>query len=408
MKNILSTTSLFLLSIGLTFSQSWQEQTSAPGNGRHHPVTFSLDGKGYMATGSTDFVTGTTDFYEYDPINDSWTTLQNFPGVGRGYSIGDTWNGKAYMGFGFGANNDYLKDLWEYDPSTGNWTELATCPCAERIHPTFVIEDGLLFVGLGNNDLDGNLNDWWEYNIATDTWRELTDLPGPPRHHPYMFSANGDVYTGLGHGNGTGAVVYKDWYRWDITNESWTQLNDLPSEGRVAGTQFSIGDRGFVLSGDGDNHGAMQTGEFWEYNYQSDTWTSLPPHPGVSRWAPGSFTIGNVVYFTSGEIRSGNPNEGLKKDLWSFNIGGATGISSQNLKDEIVLYPNPVNSVLYLKGLSQKDNVKLNIINSTGQSIVEQKYTHSPIDVSSLKPGFYFIKIMKNKVLQEQIKFSKL
>ena len=67
------------------------------------------------------------------------------------------------------------------------------------------------------------------------------------------------------------------WYRWDIDTETWTQMTDFPGEGRVAGTQFSIGDRGFVLSGD------------------SDSWSALPPHPGPSRWAPGSFTIGNVV-----------------------------------------------------------------------------------------------------------------
>lgn len=390
------------------YSQNWEEKASAPGNGRHHPITFAIDGKGYMVTGSTDFVTGTTDFYQYDPANDSWTTLQSFPGVGRGYAIGDTWNDKAYIGFGFGANNSYLQDLWEYDPSTGNWTELTPCPCAERVHPTFVIEDGLLFVGMGNNDIDGNMNDWWEYNIATDTWRQLPDLPGPERHHPYMFSANGSVYTGFGHGNGPGTNVYKDWYRWDIANETWTQMNDLPAEGRVAGTQFSIGDRGFVLSGDGDNHGTMSTGEFWEYNYQNDSWTELPPHPGVSRWAPGSFTIGNVVYFMAGEIRSGNPDAGLKTDLWSFDLDAIANVPDANLSSEWSVYPNPAKNTIQIEGPSVAEHIGIRIIDATGKVVHKTPLNSSSIDISDLKNGLYFLLIERDGEFVQRLKFTRM
>jgi N-acetylneuraminic acid mutarotase len=331
---MIRTITLFIL-LSLTFSflkaQTWEQKASNPGVGRHHPVSFSLNNKGYMVTGSTSTQVATADFYEYDPLLDSWITLPDFPGSARGFSIGDTYNGKAYMGFGVGPISNFLNDLWEYDPMTGNWTELASCPCIPRYHPTFVIENGLLFIGVGSSPV-GNLNDWWEYNIQTDSWRQLTDLPGPTRHHPYMFSVNGDVYTGLGHG----AIIYRDWYKWDISSETWTQMNDLPAQGRVAGTQFSIGDRGFILSGDGDDHGSMPTGEFWEYDFQTDSWTELPPHPGVSRWAPGSFTIGNVVYFGAGEIYHGNPDPGHKNDLWCFDLDMISSLSENNYLDNIV------------------------------------------------------------------------
>jgi len=59
----------------------------------------------------------------------------------------------------------------------------------------------------------------------------------------------------------------------------------------VAGTQFSYNGFGYVLSGDGDNHGSMNTGEFWAYDPVTDTWDELPPHPEGSRWAPASFII---------------------------------------------------------------------------------------------------------------------
>jgi N-acetylneuraminic acid mutarotase len=398
-------TSLFtaLLFLGTLTAQTWEQKSSNPGDGRHHPVTFSLDGKGYMTTGTTNSQGGTDDFYQYDPVTDTWTTLPDFPGADRSFSIGDTWDGKAYIGFGLTPSNFSLDDLWEYDATSGNWTELATCPCAGRLHPTFVIEDGLLFVGMGNNN-SGNLNDWWEYNISTDTWRALADLPGPGRHHPYMFSSNGDVYTGLGHGNG--GVIFDTWYKWDITNEAWVQMNDFPSEGRVAGTQFSIGDRGFVLSGDGDNHSSMTSGEFWEYNHLNDSWRELPPHPGISRWAPGSFAIGDVVYFGAGEIRLGT-DAGLENDMWSFDLDAIVSVATEDQLAEITVYPNPATSSIQLKGVSPEDNAEILITNSTGQSVLKQKYNGGEINIMNLKAGFYFLTLQKNNKSVERIKFIK-
>lgn len=400
----------FILIVGVTFfqpinAQTWEEKQSLPGVGRHHPVTFSLNNKGYSVTGSTSTFTATSDFYEYDPLLDSWNTLPAFSGPARGYSIGDTWNGKAYMGFGLGAFSNYLNDLWEFDPSTGNWTELTPCPCPERIHPSFTIVNGVLYVGLGNNANDGNLNDWWKYDIGSDTWTQLTDLPGPPRHHPFMFTVNGDVYTGLGHGNGPGTNVYKDWYRWNVNTETWTSLSDFPAEGRVAGTQLNIGDRGFVLSGDGDDHGTMPTGEFWEYNYQTDTWFALPPHPGVSRWAPGSFTIGNVVYLMAGEVKTGSPNAGLKNDLWSYSLDAPVNVSEINQQNSISIFPNPSSKEIQFEGVENNSSIK--IISSAGQIVLQQKYSGGSILIDNLDAGIYFILNEKNDGSIQYLKFIK-
>lgn len=397
--------SLSVISFGTLHAQTWLAQESMPGVGRHHPVTFSLNDKGYSATGSTSSAIATSNFYEYDPIADTWTTLPNFTGPARGYSIGDTWDGKAYMGFGLGNSSNYMNDLWVFDPVTGVWNELTSCPCAVRIHPAFAIENGLLFVGLGNNATSGNLNDWWEYNISTDTWRQLTSLPGPPRHHPFMFTVNGDIYTGLGHGNGPGTNIYTDWYRWDIAAESWTQMADFPAEGRVAGTQLSVGDRGFILSGDGDNHSAMPTGEFWEYDYQSDTWEAFPPHPGVSRWAPGSFAIGNVIYFVAGEVYPGNPNPGYKNDVWSFDLETFVSVTENIYVSNLVLYPNPSSSFIQLKGV--EENTEITLFSSAGRLVWKKHYSGNTIDVSPLETGLYFLMIETIDGVQQRIKFTK-
>lgn len=135
---------------------------------------------------------------------------------------------------------------------------------------------------------------------------------------------------GLGHSS---QGILRDWYKLESGTESntptWTKLADfeshlengnrITSEGRVAGTQGKINDceLGFVLSGDGDDHGWMKHGEFHLYDPESDTWMALPPHPGFSRWAPGSFVIGKRVFFTSGVDRK---KRQVFNDLWEMDL----------------------------------------------------------------------------------------
>ncbi|MGE0590391.1 MAG: Kelch repeat-containing protein [Cyclobacteriaceae bacterium] len=276
----------------------WTEVSSLPSEFRtHHSFGFSLMGKGYLVTG--DSGVPRADFYEYNPGADEWNRLSNYPGPARSYGIGDVWEGKAYLGFGADSDGDALNDLWVFDPTTITWTQLTSCPCEPRYHPAMVASKGKLFVGLGNNSRD--YKDWWEYDIASDEWKQNPDLPGDERHHPYQFALGDYVYTGFGHGAG----IYKNWFRYDPATSTWEQMADIPGEGRVAGTQFSFEGKGYVLSGDGQNHGPMETGEFWSYNPATNTWEELPPHPGKSRWAPASFIIDGEVYLINGTIRAG-------------------------------------------------------------------------------------------------------
>lgn len=388
-----------------TKAQTWEQRASHPGDPRHHPATFVIDGLAYLLTGSTE-TNNTKDFYRYDPINDEWSALPDFPGDARSFSYAVAHNGKGYLGFGV-SDTDYLNDLWEYDAETGVWTELTSCPCSKRAHPAFIAQDNKLFVGLGN--FTSNLKDWWEYNIETDTWRQLPDLPGPERHHPYHFAVGGSVYAGLGHG--AGMSIYQDWYRWDLTSETWEVMENLPAEGRVAGTQFNLGDRGFILSGDGDNHSTMATGEFWEYDYTTDSWSALPAHPGVSRWAPGSFVIGDTIYFTSGQVRDGNPDAGLKNDLWSFALEGvASNTTVEQEQIDIKAYPNPANEWISIDGIELGKKTTLQFYDGSGKILKTIDFnglSGEKADISSFRAGFYFVSLLQGDKVLDRIKFIK-
>lgn len=390
----------FLLFCTLLFSnasllaQSWDPIADIP-TGRHHPVTFSLDGKGYAVTGNINQSTVTKTFYEYDPVSDTWTTLTDFPGVARGFSIGLAYDGLGYLGFG-ATSSQYLDDLWSYDPQTDQWTQLASCPCASRTHPAMIAQDGKIYVGLGSNG--ANLDDWWEYTIATDSWTQMVDLPGPPRHHPYQFAAGGGVYAGMGHGNG----IFNDWYKLDTAANAFVAVANFPGEARVAGTQFDHDDYGYVLSGDGDNHSWMPTGELWRYDPFVDTWTQLTPHPGISRWAPGSFVIDNEVFFFGGVNRQTNtyPTAAYKYELSPPSVGIDEGSDT-----DLTVYPNPFDDRIFV-GRGNTGNMRYQVWNMDGKLIQQGAITQGYIDTNTIQNGLFVLEVQSpdgNIVARKQL-----
>lgn len=276
-------------------AQGWTAVAPLPdGFVSNHSYGFALDSVGYLVAGeSTNGFTNS--FYQYHPEDDAWTALDDFPGPARGYTIGEQNNGRAWMGFGL-SNSGYLNDLWVFDPDSMQWTEKASCPCSARTHPAFVAEGDKIFVGLGGGP-NGDMNDWWEYDIPSDTWSQKPDFPGSVRHHPYQFGIDGLIYVGFGH---NGPFIYNDWYVYDPVAETWEERATLPAEGRVAGTQLAHNGMGYALSGDGDDHNSMETGELWQYDPIADAWYAWPPHPGMSRWAPASFVLNDEIYLING------------------------------------------------------------------------------------------------------------
>eukprot|EP00547_Thalassionema_nitzschioides_P007459 CAMPEP_0194202286 /NCGR_PEP_ID=MMETSP0156-20130528/2357_1 /TAXON_ID=33649 /ORGANISM="Thalassionema nitzschioides, Strain L26-B" /LENGTH=434 /DNA_ID=CAMNT_0038927743 /DNA_START=150 /DNA_END=1451 /DNA_ORIENTATION=+ len=336
----------------LTEGMKWIRKKDQPFDGRHHPITFANEKHGYLLTGTTKKERHTKDFYKYDPKKDEWTELKTYTGPRRSYGYGlvlpKDGHGSAYLGFGIGEVNgkvEHLNDWWEYDMANDKFAKLKDFPGPARKHPAMVVTrvgtDYEIHVGLGDNGQE-NFNDWYSYSINNEMWTERKKFDSTERHHPFYFGLGENAYVGLGHTTsnyGDPPKIERDWYHYNQRTKKWTQDADFKSlklnkkndyeivtaEARVAGTQFSIEKNekcfGFVLSGDGDDHKTMDTGEFHSFDHfwkppqdskdktvQFSPWLELPPHPGKSRWAPGSFVLRGTteVYFTSGKNRREN------------------------------------------------------------------------------------------------------
>ena len=315
-------------------SNTWDDKLPThEGPARHHPITFSIGGFGYVMGGNYEYYHSgfNFDMHRFQP-GAGWTKLSvpdPAPEGPRGYSYGVELGGLGYLGFGM-ANGQAKGDWWNYNPASNTFTELKTFPGLERWHPAMVaieVDRGgsegveqVIYVGCGSS-AEGNLKDWWEYSVSSNSWIQRADLPGPARHHPYYWSAMiGDrmfAFVGFGHGDKADGLIFNDTYRYDPLNHQWKKMKNFPGEARVAGTQFSYKSHGYILSGDGDDHSYMDTGEMHEYDASEDTWEKLPPHVGKSRWAPGCFVIGSDVYFTAGYNKA---NKQFPKDLQRYSL----------------------------------------------------------------------------------------
>ncbi len=315
--------SLLVFSVSSQAQNEWMSMASYDANGRHHPITVANDQYGYVIAGQAGFAAlNLDDVYRYDPSSDSWEEMEDFPGGGRGYGYGVCEGDNAYVGFGSNESG-YPTDWWHLNMATGAWTALTAFPGVGRNHPAMVFTGGKVMVGLGSNDT-GNLGDWWVYDTVTDNWSQGAAFTAGDRHHPFYFGIDGLAYVGFGHGNTVNGdlTIYRDFHRYNPVSDSWTPLGDFPGEARVAGTQFAKDGYGYVLSGDGDNHGPLDYGEFWKYDPSIDGWTELPAHPGGARWAPGSFVLGCYVYLTSGLEGA---NDTYHQDLWRYSLSSDCG-----------------------------------------------------------------------------------
>lgn len=309
--NLFSKTSIVLLIVTLfssiLFSQGWESFGTAPFS-TDHTNGFGFEGKAYVIEGRVNNnPTNRNRLWEYDPVTQDWTYLKDFDGPARSIAIGDEWNGKYYYGFGNGPASSKLTDLWVFDPTDLSFTELPSCPCIGRSHPALVAHNDKIFMGSGSGP-NGDLEDWWEYDMITQEWTEKQDIPGPDRHHPFFFAIDDDIYVGGGHET--------NWIRWDMIDETWSAIDDLP-KGRVAGTQLEYKGKGYIVAGDTDVHGVLPIEEtFMCYDPVTGEWEYLPQLPLGSRWAPSSFIINDDLYFFGG-VPHGNENS---SDMWKFSM----------------------------------------------------------------------------------------
>ena len=73
---------------------------------------------------------------------------------------------------------------------------------------------------------------------------------------------------------------------------------------------------------------------------------------------------------------------------------GKAGKETLDKRNDIAIYPNPTNGILYINNPSSK-NMRIQILNSLGQVVMEKLIENSAIvNIEHFNRGIYIIKLM--------------
>lgn len=184
-----------------------------------------------------------------------------------------------------------------------------------------ILDKGYLGTGI---DSSGNLlKDFWAYDPTNDTWTQVADFAGSARIGAVGFSIDSLGYIGLGD---DGTTLRKDVWEYSPQNNSWVQVQNLglyasvTANGRKDASVAVASGKAYIICGyDGSTTYSKQC---WQFDPVADTsWTIRKNFMNASdftligrRWGT-AFSLNSQIYFGTGFDHTQN----YKNDFWKYN-----------------------------------------------------------------------------------------
>lgn len=241
-----------------------------------------------------------------------WTQKASFPGIGRGWPFSFVINNKGYIGCGLNATG-LLNDFWEYDPILNTWTQKVNFGGVPRFGSTGIAIGNKGYAGLGiiNIGVGIQTSDFWEYDPVLNIWTQKINFGGGTRYVATGFSIGTKGYIGFGAGNNS--TVPQDLWEYEPLTNLWSAKANLP-QGRTQAVSFTLGGKGYI-SGGNDSGSVNILFDLWEYDAITDTWAQKANFPGTPRVDAASFSICNSGYIGIGDLIFSN----FINDLWKYD-----------------------------------------------------------------------------------------
>jgi N-acetylneuraminic acid mutarotase len=162
------------------------------------------------------------------------------------------------------------------------------------------------YIGLGhiNSGVDVEYEDFWKYDPSSDTWTQIANYPNGKCYHATSFVIGNLAYVGGGRlENGS---YTKKFYSYDPVTNVWTPIADLLGAARRGAVGFAINGKGYVGTGQTTTGYAA---DFYEYNPLANTWTAKANFPGAGRTSAVGFSIDQFGYLGTGNTNMGSTND---------------------------------------------------------------------------------------------------
>ncbi len=145
---------------------------------------------------------------------------------------------------------------------------------------------------------------------AQGVWNQKADFGGTVRSWAISFSIGNEGYVGTGD---QGGLYQSDFWEWDQATNVWTQKADFGGGTRSEAVGFSIGTKGYFGTGDS---AYVYKNDFWEWDQATNIWTQKADFGGLPRAYAVGFSIGTKGYIGTGY--NNNP-VGYFQDFWEWD-----------------------------------------------------------------------------------------
>ena len=182
------------------------------------------------------------------------------------------------------------------------------------------------------------LKDFWRYSPVTDTWSQVADLPADGRGSAIAFVIDTKAYVGMG--DGGNGVYFNDLWEYNSVTNVWSQKNSLPSNARSQAIGWALNGKGYA--GLGSDGISFYYKDFWQYDPSLDQWTRKKDFPGETRYSRINFAINGKGYFGFGERVIPN----IYNDLWEYDPLNDSWTEKANMTSIGLYYRNHMAGVV--------------------------------------------------------------
>ncbi len=240
-----------------------------------------------------------------------WSVEADFPGKARDDGVCFLIGEKAFCGTGLQVGWEASRDFYAFDQEEGSWQEVSPLPSGEerQYANAFATErHGFVFGGLAQGVY---LKDLWRYAPEDDEWSEMPQLPAEGRSGASCFRIGDTAYIIGGRTNSKEALA--EVWAYDIPKREWSKKGKLPFKGVWNASAASLRGKGYLLFGR-DSSGQYKK-SLYAYHPGRDSWEMIGSFPGQGRTYSHLWAHRKKLYLLGGMDSTGR----IHGDLWHYD-----------------------------------------------------------------------------------------
>jgi N-acetylneuraminic acid mutarotase len=202
----------------------------------------------------------------------------------------------------------------------GSWNRVADLPGNARYKTSAFSVGGNCYIGGGASSV-GPLKDLWKYNPVTDSWSRMADFPGMARVYPSAFSNQTNGFLGAGYStDNSSRIQLYDFYKYDPQSNTWSSIANYPDNimNYYVGYAVTVNDRPFI---------SLSNQLLTMRELANDSWNSFATIPDmIDCPAVGVFSISRKFYVVVGN----RINNSVSNAVWEYNSDNQTWTKKSN------------------------------------------------------------------------------